>query len=123
MAKAEKSDPDEIKALEGAVRLYDAEAAAKKALKEAQAGLDLAALKNYGDLTEDEVESLVLDDKWASTIRNRVVEEVNALTLSLVSRIQQLGDRYAVTAGDLEAELERQQARVAAHLISMGVAQ
>ena len=50
------------------IKLYDAEAAAKKAVKDAQAALDLATLKKYGDLTEADVKTLVLDDKWQATI-------------------------------------------------------
>jgi len=119
-AKREESDPDEIKALERAVKLYDAESATKRAVKEAQAELNLATLKKYGDLTEDDVKSLVLNDKWAATIRNRVVGEVNALTLNLVARIQQLGERYAVTVGDLADELDELEAKVIGHLTAMG---
>ena len=73
------------------------EAAAKKAAKDAQAALDEHTLKKYGDLTEADVQALVLDDKWAATIRDRVAGEANALTLDLVARIQQLGERYAET--------------------------
>ena len=87
-AKREGSDPDEIKALQHLIELYDAEAAAKKAVKEAQAALDLATLKKYGDLTEADVKALVLDDKWHATVASRVAGEVNALTLALVARIQ-----------------------------------
>ena len=67
-AKREGSDPDEVEALEHLLKLYDAEAAAKKAVKEAQAALDLATLKQYGNLTEDDVKTLVLDDKWQATV-------------------------------------------------------
>ncbi|WP_312029165.1 type I restriction-modification system subunit M [Gordonia paraffinivorans] len=114
-------DPDEIKALQHATKLYNAEAAAKKAVKDAQAKLDLATLKKYGDLTEDDIKTLVLDDKWQATVARRVAREVEALTLDLVARIQQLGDRYAVTVEDLDAELDRLEARVAGHLTAMGV--
>ena len=121
VAKREKSDPDETKALAQAVKLYDAEAAAKKAVKEAQAELDLATLKKYGDLTEDLVKSIVLDDKWHATVERRVATEVNALTLALVARIQQLGERYAETLGNLDARLEMLEAQVGEHLARMGV--
>ncbi|KHJ74247.1 type I restriction-modification protein subunit M [Rhodococcus sp. Chr-9] len=114
-------DPDEIKALQYATKLYNAEAAAKKAVKDAQADLDLATLKKYGDLTEDDVKSLVLDDKWQATVVRRVAGEVEALTLDLVARIQQLGERYAETVGEFDAELERLEANVAGHLAAMGV--
>ncbi|SET39401.1 type I restriction-modification system subunit M [Geodermatophilus poikilotrophus] len=121
IAKREKSDPDEIDALEHVLGLYDAEAAAKKAVKEAQAQLDLATLKKYGDLTEDHIKTLVLDDKWGAVVVRRVAGEVDALTLDLVARIQELGERYAATVEDLNEELETLEGKVAAHLAAMGV--
>ncbi|MCK0439050.1 type I restriction-modification system subunit M [Gordonia alkaliphila] len=114
-------DPDEIKTLQHATKLYNTEAAAKKAVKEAQVELDLATLKKYGDLTEEDVKTLVLDDKWRTTVVHRVSDEVEALTLDLVARIQQLGERYAETVGDLDTELVNLEAKVAGHLAAMGV--
>ncbi|MGW0019932.1 type I restriction-modification system subunit M [Rhodococcus sp. NPDC003382] len=114
-------DPDEIKALQHATKLYNTEAAAKKALKDAKGELDLATLKKYGDLTEDDIKTLVLDDKWYATVVRRVAGEVEALTLDLVARIQQLGKRYAETVSELDAELEEIEAKVAGHLDAMGV--
>src|SRR5699024_1513255 len=87
-------DPDEIAALKHLVKLYNTEAAARKAVKDAQADLDLATLKKYGDLTEEDIKALVLDDKWKTTIVDSVASEIEALTLDLVARIQQLGERY-----------------------------
>lgn len=116
-------DPDEIKALQHVIELYKAEATAKKAAKEAQSELDTATLNKYSDLSEADVQVLVLDDKWAASIRNRVTGEVNALTLNLVARIQQLGERYAETVCDLGAELQNLEAKVSDHLASMGVLQ
>ena len=40
-----------------------------------------------GELAEADVQALVLDDKWAATVRGRVLDEANALTLDLVARI------------------------------------
>ncbi|MGW5309734.1 type I restriction-modification system subunit M [Nocardia thailandica] len=114
-------DPEETKALQHATKLYNAEAAAKKAVKDAQAELHLATLKKYGDLTEDEIIALVLDDKWRTTVTRRVAGEVEALTLDLVARIQQLGERYAETASDLDTQLEKLEAKVAGHLAAMGI--
>ncbi|MCI4674581.1 type I restriction-modification system subunit M [Candidatus Mycolicibacterium alkanivorans] len=114
-------DPDEINALQQAIKLYDAEAAAKKAVKDAQTKLDLATLNKYGDLTESGVRTLVLDDKWRATVVRRIAGEVEALTLDLVARIQQLGERYAETVGDLDAELDELQAKVSRHLADMGL--
>lgn len=85
VAKREKSDPDEIKALEHIMKLYDAEAAAKKAAKELQAELDATVLKEYGKLTEDDVKSLVLEEKWHAAVKARIAGEVTSLTHDLVS--------------------------------------
>jgi type I restriction enzyme M protein len=98
-AKREGIDLDEIDALEHLISLYDAESGAKKTAKEAQATLDLATLKKYGELSEHDTTQLVLDDKWAATITQRIGGKVNSLTLALLNRIQQLGERYAETVG------------------------
>jgi type I restriction enzyme M protein len=121
VARGEGSDPDEVNALEYLVSLYNAEAAAKKSVKDAQATLDLATLKKYGDLTESDVRALVLDDKWRSSVVGRVSSEVGSLTLALVDRIRQLGERYSETVGELTAELDDLSATVARHLSAMGV--
>jgi type I restriction enzyme M protein len=120
-AQHEGADPEEIKALKHLIKLYNDEAAAKKVAKEAQASLDLATLKKYDDLTLPEIKQLVLDDNWVATIRNRVSDEVNALTLALVARVQELGERYAETVGALDADLRRIGGRVASHLAEMGL--
>lgn len=121
VAKREKSGPDEIKALEHLIKLYDAEAAAKKSVRELQAELDQAVLKEYSKLTEEDVKSLVLDEKWYATIKSRIAGEVTSLTHDLVARIQQLGERYAQTVGALNSELADLEAKVAGHLTDMGV--
>lgn len=119
-ARSERAEAQEIKALQHAIALYNAEATAKKVAKDAQAALDLAALQKYGTMTVD-VQQLVLDDKWEAAVIERVESELSSLTLALVSRIQQLGERYDQTLGDLEAELETLEARVSAHLAEMGI--
>jgi type I restriction enzyme M protein len=122
LEEAKAADDEEaIKCAQLAIELLQAEAGAKKAARDAQAALDNATLEKYGDLTETDVQNRVLDDKWAAAIRHRVIGEVNALTLDLVARIQQLGERYAETVGNLDAEREKLEAKVAGHLVSMGV--
>jgi len=63
----------------------------------------------------------VLDDKWHAAIAKGVINVVNSLTLGLVARIRQLGERYAETIGDLETELAKLESTVAGHLANMGV--
>ena len=105
-AKREGSDPDEIKALAAPDRPLQGRGRRQEGSQGRPSALDLATLKKYGDLTEPEIKQLVLDDKWHADDREPVAGEVNSLTLALVGRIQQLGERYAETVGDLDAELD-----------------
>ena len=120
-AKREGSDPDEVKALEQLLDLYAQETQAKKAAKDARTALDLAVLKKYGELSQAEIRQRVLEDKWLASIASRVSNEVNALTLALVGRIQELGERYEQTLSDLEAQLAQLASAVTTHLADMEV--
>ena len=114
-------DGEALDVARDALALVDAEAELKRIAKRDQAALDEMTLRKYGDLTDDEVKSIVLDDKWHAAIAAKIDGEVNALTLGLVARIQQLGERYSETVGDLEVELEKLEAKVAGHLAKMEV--
>ncbi|ACV80902.1 type I restriction-modification system subunit M [Nakamurella multipartita] len=121
VAKHEGAEPEETQALQHLLGLYNYEAVTRKAAKDAQAALDAATLKKYGDLTLPEIKGLVLDDKWHATIAEGVASEVTGLTQNLVARIQQLGERYAETVDDLDAELRASEVLVSQHLAAMGV--
>ena len=120
-AKREATDMEEIAALTHLVSLYDTEAAIKKSVKNALAELDMKVLNQYTKLTEHEVQALVIDDKWHATIMAAISHEITKLTHNLVSRIQELGERYDETATDLEDEVERLSTRVSGHLAEMGI--
>ncbi|WP_237742164.1 type I restriction-modification system subunit M [Arthrobacter sp. CAL618] len=119
-AKA-NNDDDATKALGHMASLLKTEAAAKKSVKDATAKLDVAVVSQYGKLTESDVKALVLEDKWEMAITGGIIREITKLTHNLVGRITQLGERYDVTVGDLEAEFEELGAKVAQHLAGMGV--
>jgi type I restriction enzyme M protein len=120
-ARYEGTDPEEVGALQHLLKLYEAEAGARRAVKEAQAELDLDTLKQYGKLTEDDVKTLVLDDKWQATLVARISSEVEALSFGLVARVEELGDRYAATLDALDSELKTLEAKAFAHLVKMGI--
>lgn len=120
-SKRGHGDPAEIKALEYLAKLFNAEASAKKLSKEAQSKLDSAVLGKYANLTEQDVKELVLDAKWQASIANGIPSEITKLTHNLVGRIKELGERYDETIGDLESEADELSAKVANHLVAMGV--
>ena len=120
-AKAENADAVEIAALNNVLKLYAAESAAKKAVKDATTKLDTLALAQYGKLTTDDIQALVIDDKWGGTISNRISAEVTALGQALIARLRVLADRYESTVDELHAEVEALSVKVATHLAAMGV--
>lgn len=120
-AKREDADKEEIRALNHLVSLYNREASAKKMVKDTQFRLDTAALAQYGKLSDDDVKLLVLEDKWGTAITHGITSEIINLTLILVARIKELGQRYDETVDDLDSELDALTAKVSQHLADMGI--
>ncbi|MFJ6281066.1 N-6 DNA methylase [Arthrobacter subterraneus] len=118
--KVTKGDPDEIAALAKVITLYTAEARAKGAVKDATVALNEKAVEKYKMLTETEVQNLVIEDKWGSTLQRQINGEVGALGGILIARLGVLGSRYQHTIRALEAQIECLGAAVAEDLGRIG---
>jgi len=66
--KGDKEASDEAAALNAWFALSNQEADLKKALKEAEAALDALAYAKYPMLSETEIKTLVVEDKWLAAI-------------------------------------------------------
>ena len=122
--KAYEGDPeseDERAILARCLELIDAESGAAKAVKQARDALDQKVLAQYGKLTEDEIKTLVVEDKWFASLRAAVDGEVQRLTQQLAGRNQELDERYAQPLPVLERELKASSVKVEAHLKKMGL--
>lgn len=117
----EAENRDELQALEKCLALIEAEAGAARAVKDAQAQLDAQVLATYAELTEADIKTLVVDDKWFAAIQTAIAGEVNRLTQQLAGRVKQLDERYAHTLPQLEQEVEALSATVENHLKQMGL--
>ena len=102
--------------------LSDKEAAASKAVKEAQKALDAKVAAKYPALTEAEIKSLVVDDKWLARLSADVQSELDRVSSALTGRIQLLAERYASPLPTLACEAEALAGRVEEHLKKMGAA-
>jgi type I restriction enzyme M protein len=120
-AKREGSDPDEIVALTRLLALYEDEAVAKRAAKEAKSKLDAAVLAKYNQLDVDDIQDLVVSRKWGGTVSRDIDEELEKLTHQLQDRIRTLASRYGTTVGSLDEEVRRLAVKLEAHLAEMGV--
>ncbi len=111
---------DEREVLKRCLALIEAESEAARAVKDAQAALDEKVLSKYAKLTEDEIKTLVVDDKWLTAIAAAVQGELDRVSQTLTRRIRQLAERYATPLPQLTDEVARLASRVDEHLKKMG---
>ena len=89
-------------------------------LKAAQAALMEKVAAKYAKLTDDEIKTLVVDDKWLATLAAAVQGELDRVSQTLTGRIRQLAERYASPLPQLTGEVATLAARVDGHLKKMG---
>jgi type I restriction enzyme M protein len=111
---------DERKALQNYAALLDKQTDIKAELKSAQDELEAKLDAKYPTLTEEEIKTLVVDDKWLATLANAVQGELDRVSQTLTGRIRQLAERYATPLPLLTKELLALSARVDEHLKKMG---
>jgi len=114
-------DDEQFSILEQCLKLFDREAAAKKAVNNAQTALDKAVFSQYAKLTEDEIKTLVVDDKWHGTLEAAITAEIERVTQQLANRVKLLEERYAEPLPQLEEEVKELARRVDEHLQQMGL--
>jgi type I restriction enzyme M protein len=101
--------------------LLDQEAQTRKKVKDAQKALDMKVTAKYDKLSEDEVKTLVVDDKWLTALAADVQSELNRVSQALAGRVRQLAERYATPLPQLTEDVEALSSKVDEHLRKMGV--
>jgi type I restriction enzyme M protein len=118
--KHDQDAGDERTLLDAYLALLEKESEAGKKIREAIRKLDAQVNAKYGKLTETEIKTLVVDDKWLVTLASSVQSELDRVSQALTSRIRQLAERYATPLPQITAEVETLSARVEEHLRKMG---
>ena len=121
--KALKNDQEALEeqaALEAYLALIEQESAAAKKVKAAQKALDTQVIRQYAQLSEAEIKTLVVEDKWLAALATSVQSELDRVSQALTGRIKQLAERYAIPLPKLTEELETLASRVDEHLKKMG---
>lgn len=121
--KANKGNPDlssEIALLNKYLVLFDEESALNSELKTKTQELYEKVLKKYRELSEDEVKTLVVEDKWLATLSNRIEQVLTDLTQKLSQRVKEIALRYENTLPTLEEKQEELKNKVKQHLAAMG---
>jgi type I restriction enzyme M protein len=82
--------------------------------------LDAKLDAKYPNLTEHEIKTLVVDDKWLAILAAAVQGELNRVSQTLTGRIRQLAERYAAPLPQLVQNVASLTSRVEEHLKNMG---
>jgi type I restriction enzyme M protein len=118
--KADKDAKDEATVLKRWLELSESETVLKRSAKEQEAMLDMLAYEKYPKLSEAEIKTLVVDDKWMACLSAAVEGELNRVSQTLTGRIRELAERYAIPLPQLTSEVAMLTSRVADHLTAMG---
>lgn len=113
-------DAEERQALEAYTALLDQQAETKTRLKTAQDDLEAKLDAKYPTLSEADIQTLVVDDKWLATLAAAVQGELDRVSQTLTGRIRQLAERYAIPLPQLTDEVAALAAKVDGHLQKMG---
>ena len=118
--KNDADGADERKLLNAYLALIEQESVANRQVKDAQKQLDAKVAAQYAKLSIEDIKTLVVDDKWLTTLAADVQTELDRVSQALTGRIKQLAERYAEPLPQLAADVAALSARVEAHLKQMG---
>ena len=102
------------------LKLLQQQAEANKKLKEAKAALEKLLLEKYAALTEAEIKTLVVDDKWMATLEHSVKNEMQRISQRLTQRIKELAERYETPMPTLVNDVNQWEEKINTHLSKMG---
>jgi type I restriction enzyme M protein len=118
--KGDKDAKEERGVLEQWLQLTESAASLRRAVKEQDAALDALALGKYPKLTQADIKTLVIDDKWMARLSAAVQGELDRVSQSLAARVRELAERYATPLPKLADDVADLTKRVEAHLKNMG---
>ena len=119
-ARDDEETREEAAVLDEWLELSNREAGLKKKLKDAEAALDAKAYAQYPRLTEDDVKTLVVDDKWLAALEAAIHGEMERISQALTQRVKELAERYEIPLPQMVSRLVKLEAKVNCHLESMG---
>lgn len=111
---------EEVAVLNDWLKLANQEANLKKCIKEAEALLDSKVYYHYPKLTEDDIKTLVVEDKWLSSLDTAIRGEMDRISQSLTQRVKELAERYETPMPQMTYRVAELEAKVNRHLERMG---
>ena len=119
--KSDNDAAEERQALQDFLALVEQVADYSSKIKTAQEALIAMVSSKYGQLTEGDIKTLVVEDKWITTLSVAVQGELDHVSQILTGRIRELAERYAFPLPEITVKVEMLSKRVNEHLKKMGV--
>ena len=116
----EENATDEAAVLNDWLKLNSVQADLKTRLKVAEAALDAQTYARYPKLTEAEIKTLVVDDKWLASLDAAIHGEMDRVSQQLTQRVKELAERYETPVPQMVSRVAELGARVNRHLATMG---
>lgn len=112
-------DREEYILLEKWLELEEEKSTLNKDIKAKEKELQTKIYTKYEHLTRDEIQSLIVDDKWIGSIESRIIGELDQVSQTLTTRIQTLAERYERTLPEIDTEVKSLEKSVEDHLKTM----
>ncbi len=116
----DKEAKEEAKALNVWLKLSNEQSELKHLLKECEEAIDAFALDKYPVLTEAEIKTLVVDDKWLTALDAAIHGEMARISQALTQRVKELAERYEIPLPRQVSRVAELEQVVSRHLDRMG---
>ncbi len=111
---------DEFQVIKGYLDFCTEEIQLKRALKDAEEKLDALAHRKYETLTEAEIKTVVVNDKWMAALYVAIHGELNRISQTLTYRVKELAERYETPLPKQLNRVSNLEQTVNSHLERMG---
>ena len=118
--KGNRADAEERQVLEAYVKLTDTQVELNRKMKVLQKELETKVWNQYKVLSDNDIKTLVVDDKWIQILDTAIHTEMQRISQRLTQRIKELADRYDTPMPKLLDEVSVLEKRVNGHLAKMG---
>ncbi|MGD9851202.1 MAG: type I restriction-modification system subunit M [Nitrospirales bacterium] len=116
----ENQEKSEADILNEWLDLNSRETELNRKIKEAETALDAKAYAQYPKLTETEIQTLVVDDKWLAVLDKDIHGEMDRISQALTQRVKELAERYEIPIPQMVNRVADLEAKVNRHLENMG---
>ena len=119
VGKAVPEGYEELAAVDRYLQVLEQKSKLETEKKAAEKALDQLAHDKYPDLNVDEIKSLVVDNKWVSSLNADIEDQVESVSQNLTGRVGLLATRYETPLPSLKKKMEDISAKVDLHLQKM----